>query len=116
MGLQPHTKISPIRPVVPEIRNGGMHVRTGSLTPPLTCVKRLANWSLTTYQVSAQPARPFPRYKTLGYICRCALAHVQMHPTYGLWDMLRYLVSNHTLILVAIIRANPELQLYMDPF
>ena len=68
---------SAVRPTVPKIRKRGAHVRTCRCTPPLSSVKRIANWSLTTHQISAQSVQPFPRYGTQGNIYTCARAHVR---------------------------------------
>ena len=54
-----------------------------------------------------RPAVP----ETPGNICTCARAHVQMHNTNDLWDMHRYMVSNHTPHLVTIGPAISELWL-----
>ena len=57
-----------------------VHVCSGTCNPPLTSLKRLANGisvkrlsngSLTAYQLSAQSARPFPRYEKGVRTCSC---------------------------------------------
>ena len=65
----------------------GSHVRTCRCTPPLVCVKLIANESLTTHRISAQYVQPFPRYESGGLICTRARAHVKTYPTHDLCDM-----------------------------
>ena len=66
-------------------------MHTCRCTPALASVKRLANGSLTTYQISAQSILSFPRY---GKGAR-ARVHMQMYHTHDLCNMHRYLVSKH---------------------
>ena len=55
------SNFSAIRPAVHEIRERGTHLRTCSrCTPPLACVKRLANWSLITHLFQRSPSG-YPR-------------------------------------------------------
>ena len=79
----------------------GKRVRTCSSTPSPTFVKRLANGSLTTYQIQHNPSS------------RLRDTHVRMYPSHDLCNciMHRYLVSNYTPNLVTVGRAIPELWL-----
>ena len=57
--LYQHTNFNTISPAVPEIRKWGMHVRKCRCTQRLTCVKRLASWSLAAQNLGAiRPAVP----------------------------------------------------------
>ena len=66
------TTFSANRPAVLEIWKRGAQVRTFSCTPPFTFVKRQANESLITSQISVQSFHPFPRYEKGVCTCRCA--------------------------------------------
>ena len=70
--------------------------------PLFTCVKRLANLSLNTGQMSAQSVQAALEIRKRGYICTCACAHVRIYPTHDLCHTHQYLVSNHTPNLVTI--------------
>ena len=83
-----------------------MDVRTcGSLIDLIIdCVKLITNWSLTTRQITAQSAKPFPRCETRSssalvdmHICTWACVVHPSEPTHDLCDLHHYLVSNHTL-------------------
>ena len=69
-------------PAVLEIWERGVHVRTCRCAPLMICVKRNANGSRTTLQVSAQSVQPFSRYGR--GVCTCARAHVQTYPAHDL--------------------------------
>ena len=85
-----------------------------SCAPPLTFVKSLADRPLTTYKISTQSFKLFPRYGKWGYL-HLRGAHVQMDPTHDLCNMHPGLVCNHTSNLVTIGRAIPELW-HIGPF
>ena len=68
---------SAIRPAVAEMRKRSAHVQ---LCPTLYFCKSLVNGSLTTHRISAQSAKPFPRYGKGAHLhvrtCRCTLSLV----------------------------------------
>ena len=62
-----HTQnLSAIHPAVCEIWKTGAHVRTCRFTPPLTCVKVIASWSLSTHQIWTQSGQPSWSYRWRG--------------------------------------------------
>ena len=105
-----HTpSFSAICRAVPEIRKRGAHVRRCTCTPPLTFVKRQANGSLATNQISAQSVQPLPRYGKGGASARAQVCTVSFTPPMTCVNMHRVLVSKHTPSLVTIGLSIPEL-------
>ena len=98
-----------ICPAVPEIRKRGAHMRTCCCTPSSTCVKRLANWSLTMCQRSAQSVHPLPKYGKGAHMhvrtCRfttsmtCAIGTtVWSLKTHQIWSQLAESVLGYGLV------------------
>ena len=74
------------------------HVRKCRRTPPWTLVKRLANGSLTTHQISAQSVQPFPRYGNWAYLhvrtCRCSPMTCVIFIT--VWSPIKYQIRSQS--------------------
>ena len=79
--LYPHTNVNTISPVAPEIWKWRIHVRKCRCTQSLTCVKRLASWSLAAPNFGAIcPALPEIRNTGVPLHARTCAPADALHP------------------------------------